>query len=507
MESSILELLMQRPMKDKSPYGLNKWLRFLKDHKLPVRSENLASLKKHISHPDATIENLQTKIKREPLVAFALLNQANKIIPNKRGEIKNPYHAGSMLGMNGIKQSFTDLSPYTHSNSNPAHVAFLQEIQTSYEAAGIANRWASGKSTEHEEIFWITFFRNTPRWLMWFFAYPVMERLQSKLAAGENAAQAEISVLGCRIDEITVHMCKYWNAPRAIIESFLTSHVPSNEELKTLARLSHTPDQLPGFIEDKRLTILANSPLMFVYCANKLIQEALLHGWQGNTLHFYYRVIATITHDYLGKAIQNAHLGCAEAATLYLHTAKVPLACQLLSPTLYSPVRTKKAAPAHIPRSAMDKLKTQLSNPALKTKEKLNLALKTIKLTIPNAQQAILLKHTDGKISPAMQYGQDVSIIKNVKWNMPSALFKKMIQKRSAIHCQGSTLSDLINDLPYLADSLIDQNGHLILASTPISETETGIFWLTTSNGFNDKDYSNLKKIVMLISHNPRKTL
>ncbi|REG81616.1 HDOD domain-containing protein [Marinomonas pollencensis] len=495
---------MQRPMNDKSPYGLNKWLRFLKEHKLPVRSENLASLKKHISHPDATIENLQTKIKHQPMVAFALLNQANKIIPNKRGEIKNPYHAGSMLGINGIKQSLATLAPYQHDNNNPAHRAFLQEIQTSYEAAGIAQRWSVAKSTEHEEIFWLTFFRNAARWLMWFFAQPTMERLQGKLRAGENAAHAEVSVLGCRIDEITVHMCKYWHAPRAIIESFLTSHVPNNEELKTLARLSHTPDQLPGFIEDKRLTILANSPLMFVYCANKLIQEALLHGWQGNTLHFYYRVIATITHDYLGKAIQSAHLGCAEAATLYLNTAKAPLACQLLSPTLYLPAVKQTKPKTKAPRSALDKLKTQLANPTLTTKEKLNLALKTIKISIPNAEQAILLKHSEGKISPAMQYGQDVAMIKKVKWNMPSPLFEKLVRKRSAIHCQGRTLVELINDLPYLADSLIDKNGQLMLASTPISATETGIFWLVTAQQFNNKDYSTLKKIVMLISHNPR---
>ncbi len=495
---------MQQPMKDKSPYGLKKWLHFLKEHKFPVDAGHLANLKKHIAHPDATIENLQTKIKTEPLVAFALLNQANEITPNKRGEIKNPYHAGSMLGMSGIASSLEKLTPYKHAKDNPAHNAFLREIQTSYEAAGIANRWSADKNMANEEVFWLTFFRNTPRWLMWFFAYPTMDRLQKKLLCGESAAQAEVSVLGCRIDEITVHMCKHWNAPRAIIESFLNKHIPNTEELKTLARLSHTPDELPGFTEDKRLTILINSPLIFVYCANKLTQEAALHGWQGSTLHFYYRIIATVTHDYLGKAIQNAHLGSAEAATLYINTAKVPLACQLLSPTLYLTEQASKT-PTNAPTSVFDKLKKQLTNPALKTKEKLNLAIKTIKLGIPNAQQAMLLKHKDNNITPIMQFGQDVSVIKSVMWNSSSPLFKKMIRKRSAIHCQGATLAELVNELPFGADNLIDQNGHLILASTQVSETETCIFWLTTSKEFTEKDYSDLKKVVMLISHSLKK--
>lgn len=505
MISSILELLMQRPTKDKSPYSLKKWLHFLQEHKFPVRSENLAKLKKHIAHPDATIENLQTKIKSEPLIAFALLNQANTIIPNKRGEIKNPYHAGSMLGMNGIAKSFKQLTSYQHIDNNPAHQAFLREIQTSYEAAEIATQWSTGKNIPNDEVFWLTFFRNTPRWLMWFYAYPVMDRLQQKLQAGESAAQAEIHVLGCRIDEITVHMCKYWHSPRAIIESFLTSHIPNPEEFKTLARLSHIPDQIPGFTEEKRLTILINSPLIFVYCANKLIQEAALHGWQSNTLHFYYRIIATVTHQYLGQAIQDAHLGSATAAMLHLNTAKIPLACQLLSPTLFGLAQPRKEHTQTIP--PLEKLKIRLADPALTMKERLNLTLNTIRIAIPNAQQAILFKYANNKISPVMQYGYMVSSITNIKWNNTSPLLKKLTQKRSAIHCQGNTLTNLVNNLPSQADRLIDQNGHLILASTTTSATESCIFWLTTSNAFNEKDYVNLKKIVMLINYKPRKTL
>ena len=133
MQSSIVQLLMQQPVKDKPPYSLNEWLYLFKDQQFPVRSGSLTHLKKHISYADATIEHLQTKSQAESLVAFDWLNQVNKVIPNKRGEIF---------------------------------------------------------------------------WLIWSYAYPVMERLPNKLITGGSIAHPEISVLGYRIHEITVHLCK-----------------------------------------------------------------------------------------------------------------------------------------------------------------------------------------------------------------------------------------------------------------------------------------------------------
>ena len=79
-------------MIDKSPSGLNEWLHFLKNKKFPVRAVNLARLKTQIKRTEDTLDGMQANIASDPLLAFAILNEANHIIPNKNNEIKTPFH-------------------------------------------------------------------------------------------------------------------------------------------------------------------------------------------------------------------------------------------------------------------------------------------------------------------------------------------------------------------------------------------------------------------------------
>ena len=491
-------------MIDKSPSGLNEWLHFLKTKKFPVRAVNLVRLKTQIKRTEDTLDGIQANIASDPLLAFAILNEANRIVPNKNSEIKTPFHAAAMVGMSGIAELLPQFAPYNLNTKQKSAnlIAFLSEIQTSYEAATIARHWAIEKLTSHEDdIFWITLFRDAARWLLWFYAYPTMVAIEQKIKQGEKANQAELSTLGCRIDELTVHLCTYWNTPNKVIESFLTKHIPNTKELQTLAHLAHHPDELPGFTEDKRLNILINNPLIFSYCANKVAHEAHLIGWDSKNLPFFYRVVATIMHRRVGEIIQTAHRASAEAARLFNTRGKIPLAQQLLDPHLYTGKTSSQQKMAHT-LSPMTTLQKALSNPNNQdTKQKANLALKVIKQIIPNAQHSILFRHSNGKVSPLYQSGYNIETIKAIKWNAPSSIFEKLTTKRSASHLFGQKLNSLLTELPHTSDQIIDTNSHLILASTQISADDMIIFWLETRTEFNEKDYKTLKQIVSLISY------
>ncbi|AWY01183.1 metal-dependent hydrolase [Marinomonas primoryensis] len=491
-------------MKDKSPSGLNEWLHFLKNKKFPVKAVNLSRLKTQIKRTEDTLDGMQANIASDPLLAFAILNEANRIIPNKNSEIKTPFHAAAMVGMNGIAKLFPRFAPYDIKTTQkiPHVAAFLSEIQTSYEAATIARHWAIEKLTSHEDdIFWITLFRDAARWLLWFYAYPTMMSIRQKIKQGEKASQAELSTLGCRIDELTVHLCSHWGTPQKVIESFLTKHIPNAKEMQALAHLAHHPDELPGFTEDKRLTILINNPLIFSYCANKVAHEASLMRWDSKNLPFFYRVVATVMHRRLGEVIHTAHLASTEAATLYNNGGKISLAQQLLDPNLFTGKNTpnQKTKVALSPISALKKALSQKGD--IDTKQKANLALKTIKQAIPNAQHSIIFKHSNNKVSLMFQSGYNIEIIKAILWSSQSSVFEKLSKKRSASHLSGQKLDNLLKDLPHTADQIIDTNSHLILASTQTSKNEMAIFWLETRTEFNEKDYKNLKQIVSLISH------
>lgn len=491
-------------MKDKSPYGLNEWLHFLKSKKFPVKAANLTRLKTQLKRTEDTLDTLdgmQANIISDPILAFAILNEANRIVPNKNSEIKSPFHAAAMVGMNGIARLFRQFSPYNITKQSPPNlIAFLSEVQTSYEAAVIAKYWAIEKTTGHEDdIFWVTLFRDSTRWLLWFYAYPIMVSIDKKIKQGEKPSQAELSVLGCRIDELTVHMCTHWNTSSEVIDSFLTKHVPNSKELQSLAHLAHHPDELPGFTEDKRLTILANSPLIFSYCATKVAREASLMGWDSKNLPFFYRVIATVMHRRLGSVIQTAHLASTEAATLYNMRGKIPLAQQLLNPELFTKKKTAKKPPT----PPLVSLKKSIAdNNDLDIKQKTNLALKAIKQAIPNMQNCIIFKQSNNKIQPIYQSGYDIDKIKSIQWNAPSTVFKKLSSKQSATYLFGQKLNELLKDFPHTSNQIIHNRSHLILASIFASKNEIIVFWLETRTEFNEKDYKNLKQIVSLIGHN-----
>ncbi len=489
-------------MKDTSPSGLNEWINFLKNKKFPVKTANLTRLKVQLRKTEGTLDAMQANIASDPLLSFAILNEANRVLSNKDSEIKTPSHATAMVGTNGIEKLLFRCEAYETNNSPPEHViAFLSQIQTSYEAATMAKYWAIEKLSAHEEdIFWITLFRDTAKWLLWFYAFPSMNLIEQKIRQGEKAKQAELDVLGCSINEITIKLLSHWNTSSKVIESFLAKHIPSPQEMQSLAHLAHHPDELPHYPDDKRLTILTNTPLIFSYCASKVAHEANRMGWDSKNLPFYYRIVATVMHRHIGEVVQTAHLSSVEAATLYNMQGKTPLAKQLLNPTLFTKFSSNRQQVARVsPITALKK--AQEDKKTLNTKEKANLALKAIKQAIPNTQHCILFKQSNNTVRPLFQFGYNIDILKSIQWNASSSVFQKLSGKQMSSHIFGQTLLNLLPNLPGASDQIIDNNSHLILASTTTATNEMLLFWLETRDEFNEKDYKILKQIVSLTSH------
>lgn len=486
---------------NKSPFGLNEWLLYLQDRKFPVGSDSITKLKKQIKTPDETLDRMQKNIASEPMLAFAILNQANTMVEYKRNDIKSPIHAASMIGMSGVGKVFDLLDPYTPNNKNHAHRAFSREVQISYEAAAMARRWAIEKKISHvEDVFWVTFFRDAIRWLLWFHAHDEMEQLTQRLRRGESNFSAENAILGCRIDELTVALFKQWKVPTIIVESFLTDQVPTAEELQSIARLTHTADQLPGFAEDKRITILMNSPLILAYCATKVSHEANVVGWGSKNLPFFYRVIAAIIHIRLGDAIQVTHYATTEAARDARYSVKPSLAAQLLSPALYTRTTGAASATKKVTASPLAQLQAKLKG-ITDNKQRTTLAMKALlALFKGHSEQILILKHTtnDNKLSPLLQFGYDVNTLKGIKWNSPSGVIAKLVSKRVAVHFDEDKFASMVRDLPAGIDALLNGKQHLFLASSPINEQETYIYWLAGKGQLDRDQFDTFKRVIKL---------
>jgi HD-like signal output (HDOD) protein len=491
-------------MSDKSPFGLEEWLTFLQSKKLPVSAGNFSRLKKQVKSPDETLDKLQNNISSEPFLAFTILSEANKIVSNKRADIKTPNHAASMVGMNGLSKVLNRLEPCKYTTKDPAHQHFLRQVQISYEAASIAKRWAIEKrSNTSEDIFWVTFFRDAVRWMMWFYAEPQMSLMVRLLKEGKTLKAAEESSIGCRLDELAVKIFQIWQIPHIIINSFLTDHIPNPKELQSLALLATDPDNIPGYTEDRRLTILANNPLLLAFCATKVAHTANNINWGAKSLTLYYQVIACVLHCKQGKVIQATHYATVEAAHLYSHSDKLPIACQLLSPTLYTAAKVQKQPPKQNDHQQTNKVIGELyKNYSGDKKALVKEALKTIKVVIPNAQHALILvsKHPSKKISPALQFGYDLDALKRIDWNTPSIVLSHLVQKQSVSNLPSQKLKTTISKFPLSAQQILDERGHLLIGSCPQSAGSTFIIWLDTRSKFNDHDFTTFKTIILTLS-------
>ena len=162
-------------MSDKSPASLEEWLIYLKDKKFPVGSNNLTKLQNQLKSPKGAIDSLQSSILAEPFIGFMAISVANQIAKSNNSQIKTPTHAVSMVGIDGLNKIISQLYPCQFSINNRAHCEFLKQVQISYEAACIAKFWSIEKRhANNEEIFWVTFFRDAAKWLLWFYCYETM---------------------------------------------------------------------------------------------------------------------------------------------------------------------------------------------------------------------------------------------------------------------------------------------------------------------------------------------
>lgn len=491
---------MPTDTKKKLPFGLNEWLDFLKSKKFPVKDTNLARLKSHYAKENTSLANMHDELSSDPLLAFAIINQANKFKKSDNSEIGNPAHAAAMLGPNSMQKMLSRFSPVDIHSSKPNLKAFLREVEISFGAATLAKNWTMKKLPGHEEsIFWVTLFKDAVRWLLWFYAYPLMRAVNIRVTKGEKTGQAELTVLGCRIDELTIKLFTHWKTSSRLIEPFLTKNLPSIKDTQTLAKLAPITHELPDFTDDKKLIILINNPLIYSTFASKVIRETHKKGWGSKQLLFFYRVMATITHKHVSEVIASTHISCIETAKRYDFGGHFLLAKQLLEPNLYKATAAKKPAPL----TPVAKLKKALGkNNHYDAKCKASLALKTIKQAIPQAEYCIIFKHTKDRVAPLLQSGYDIAEIKRIMWNNPpSSIFKKLLSKQSAVHLFGEKLTNMAQKLPEKSDALLGNNSHLILSSIQISATDTAIFWLETHDKFNDGDFKTLKRIVSLTAH------
>jgi len=315
--------------------------------------------------------------------------------------------------------------------------------------------------------------------------------LGKKSKQAKKASQAELSTLGVG----------HWLAPqytfaltghttKKVIESFLTKHIPKRKRKQSPSCIWLTIQTNYQVTEDKRLTILINNPLIFSYCANKVLMKPV---WCDGILKsaFFLPCRRDIMHRRLWEVIHTAHFSSTKPPLSTITVGKISLAQQLLDPNLFTVKNTltKKQNSRYSPiqhwKKASQSKKGDIDH---KEQEGKPSPEKQSSKPIQTHKQQYYFKHSEQtKYLDVSNLLINIEIIKAYLMELTSRCWKTMSKK-----AQQSTIPTkarpTIKDLPHTSWPNNDTNSHLTLLNTRTSKKWKCKFWLEEpATEFNEK--------------------
>ncbi|WP_412852432.1 HDOD domain-containing protein [Ectothiorhodospira shaposhnikovii] len=208
------------------PSTLEDWTHMLREQEMPIFSSTVQTIHDIIGDERKGAMDLATAILQDPNLTAKLLKLSNSLYYNPyRKKIVTVSRAIVILGIDVIRElvlacSFFEaiLSPR---NKRRAHEEIAQAIHAAVHAKAIAV--ATGDDYP-EEVFIAALLQNIGRIAFWCFCREQGERLEALLADGHIPQDvAERQVLGFKLSELDVSLCRSWNL-KGLIEEAIRKH-------------------------------------------------------------------------------------------------------------------------------------------------------------------------------------------------------------------------------------------------------------------------------------------
>ncbi|MCG5499959.1 HDOD domain-containing protein [Ectothiorhodospira lacustris] len=208
------------------PTTLEDWTHMLREQEMPIFSSTVQTIHDIIGDERKGAMDLATAILQDPNLTAKLLKLSNSLYYNPyRKKIVTVSRAIVILGIDVIRElvlacSFFEaiLSPR---NKRRAHEEIAQAIHAAVHAKAIA---IAAGDAHPEEVFIAALLQNIGRIAFWCFCRDQGERLEGLLQEGHIPQDAaERQVLGFRLAELDVSLCKSWNLKGLIEEAIRKS--------------------------------------------------------------------------------------------------------------------------------------------------------------------------------------------------------------------------------------------------------------------------------------------
>ena len=219
---------------------LNIWTQRIAHERMPVLSHTVHTISKVCENDNAPRAAITNIILQDPAMTSHVLRVANSIYYSPRGsttKLNTISRAVVVLGANVIRSICVSVSIINELLKGGARDHLVKELARSFHAAVQTRDLAIYKGEKsQEEVFIAALLYRIGEMAFWVFGENLRGLLDAELKAGEVApGEAEQKVLGFRLSQLTVELCREWNLSELIpmaVKGMGSAH--SNARLITL---------------------------------------------------------------------------------------------------------------------------------------------------------------------------------------------------------------------------------------------------------------------------------
>lgn len=195
-----------------SEMNLDEWVRLLTKETMPLFARTVQNVAGTAGREDSSFAELAWSILQDPALTAQILKMSNSIYYNPGSKrISTVSRAVMRLGFETIKEMCLSIALVETVVSSIHREKVAEEIARAFHAAVQAKALASGrKFVNPEEVYIAALLTRIGQIGFWCFAGEVGSRLELAMQEAGQEGQAEIEVLGFRLDWLTVRLSEEW---------------------------------------------------------------------------------------------------------------------------------------------------------------------------------------------------------------------------------------------------------------------------------------------------------
>lgn len=284
--------------------GLDYWVSELDQTPLPVLAHSVQRSQSLMADADVSLHQIGALIEQDPVLTLLLLKECNRRFAGRvAGTLSNINHCLSMLGLDHVHNLLRELPADSPSQVNPG---YLQALQDNLYCFKLIADWGQFRNLGQPTLLQQGVLLNgAPTWALWQISPRSMQIMHHLFTHhGVPWEEAQLAVLGCRIQELAAGLARRWQFDEALCQALDSAGTPPLGFLIRFARQvlhmarsrGHASVKLPNKASDGSLI---NTPQFTINLANGLIRECGQDWYSKQSLRLH-----AITAAYLDQPLE-----------------------------------------------------------------------------------------------------------------------------------------------------------------------------------------------------------